>query len=130
MLPQVLEDLRNMLAMFGLAPGVDEDIVNVDHHEPMKELPEHLMHKVLEYGGGVGESIGHNEILVVTSRGHKGSLPFIPLTYPDEVISAAEVQLSEDGCTLEMFEGAGNEGKWIPEFDSDVIKSSVIYTGS
>ncbi len=48
MFPQALEDLRNMLAMFGLAPGVDEDIVNVDNHDPMKELQEHLMHKVLE----------------------------------------------------------------------------------
>jgi len=62
----------------------------------MEEFLEHLMDEVLEYGGGVDQAIRHNEVLVVSSRGHKGHLPLVPLTYPDEVISAAEVQLGED----------------------------------
>ncbi len=37
-----------MLAMFGQAPGVDEDVVYVNYDKPVKKLPENLMHKALE----------------------------------------------------------------------------------
>ncbi len=46
--PQTLEDLRNVLAMFGQAPGVYENVVYVNDDKPMEELPEHLMYKALE----------------------------------------------------------------------------------
>ncbi len=42
-----------MAAMFGQAPGVDEDVVNVIYDKPVKELSEHLMHKALEDRGSV-----------------------------------------------------------------------------
>ncbi len=47
-LPQTLEDLRNVLAMFGQAPGVYEDAVYVNDDELMEKLPEHLVHKAME----------------------------------------------------------------------------------
>ncbi len=43
-----------MLAMFGLTPGVDKDVIDVDENEVMEKLPEYLVHEVLEYGGGIG----------------------------------------------------------------------------
>ncbi len=49
--PQAFQDLRNMVAIFSHAPGVDENVINVD--ELMEMLPENLMHEILEYGGGV-----------------------------------------------------------------------------
>ncbi len=64
----------------------------------------------------------------MASRGHEGCFPFIPLTYPDEVVGAAEVQLGEDGGTTEMFQGCWDERKGITELHSDVIQCSVIYT--
>ncbi len=42
-----------MSAMFGQAPGVDEDVVYVNYDKPVKELQEHLMHKALEDRGSV-----------------------------------------------------------------------------
>ncbi len=50
---QALQDLRNVVAMFSHAPGVDEDIINVDKDGSMEILPENLMHEVLEYEGGI-----------------------------------------------------------------------------
>ncbi len=50
---QALQDLCNVVAMFGHAPGVDEDVININKDESMKILPENLMHEILEYGGGV-----------------------------------------------------------------------------
>ncbi len=50
---QAFQDLLNVVAMFGHALGVDENIINIDEDKLMEILPEHLMHEVLEYGGGV-----------------------------------------------------------------------------
>lgn len=55
------------------------------------------VHEVLEYGGGVDQTIRHDEILIVPCSSHKGSLPLVPLTYPDETVGTAEVQLVEHG---------------------------------
>ncbi len=51
---EFLEDLLDVEAMFGQVPGVDEDIVDVDDDESLKELPEHLIHIALEDRGRVG----------------------------------------------------------------------------
>ncbi len=32
---QVFQDPRNMVAMFGQAAGVDEDVINIDEDDPM-----------------------------------------------------------------------------------------------
>ncbi len=50
---QAFQDLCNVVAKFGHAPGVDENIINIDEDKLMEILPEHLMYEVLEYGGGV-----------------------------------------------------------------------------
>ncbi len=64
----------------------------------------------------------------MAGRGHEGCFPFIPLTYPDEVVGAAVVQLGEDGGTTEMFQGCWDERKGITELHSDVIQCPVINT--
>ncbi len=52
-LPQTLKDLRNVVAIFGQAPRVDEDIIDVYQDKAMEVLSAHLVHEVLKYGGGV-----------------------------------------------------------------------------
>ncbi len=64
----------------------------------------------------------------MAGRGHEGCFPFIPLTYTDEIVGAAEVQLGEDGGTTEMFQDGWDERKGITELHSDVIQCLVIYT--
>ncbi len=54
-----------MMVMFGQVPGVDQDIVYVDDDKLVEELPEHLVHKPLEDGRGVGKAIRHNPIFIV-----------------------------------------------------------------
>lgn len=34
--PKSVEDLHHVLTMFGLVPGIDEDIINIDNDEMMK----------------------------------------------------------------------------------------------
>ncbi len=113
-----LKNLRNMVVMFVQAPGVDQDVIN-----------EHFVHKILEDGGSVDKSIRHNIVLVVASRCHKFGLPLVPLTYPDQIICTAEVQLGEDGGTTEMFQGRWDERKWVAELDGDLVQRKVINSG-
>ncbi len=47
---QAFQDVRNMVAMFGHAPGVDENVINVDEEKSMEILPENHMYETLEYG--------------------------------------------------------------------------------
>ncbi len=64
-LSELLKDLLDVLAMVGQVPGVNEDVVNINYHTAMEELPEHLIHEFLEDGGGIGQGEGHNEVLVM-----------------------------------------------------------------
>ncbi len=58
----------------------------------------------------------------MASRGHEGSLPLVPLTYSDEVVRAAEVQLDEDSGTTEILQGCRDERKWIEEFHCNIVQ--------
>lgn len=62
----------------------------------------------------------------MASRDYEGSFPLIPLSYPDEVIGAAEIQLGEYSGTTEMFQVSWDEGKWVPELASDVVESPIV----
>ncbi len=83
--PLAFQDLRNVVAMFGHTPGIYEDVIDRDDYELVEKLPENLVHEILEYGGGIEQSIRYNALLIVLV-GVTSGLPLIPLTYPDEVI--------------------------------------------
>ncbi len=60
-------------------------------------------------------------------RSHEGGLPLLPLTYPEEVVCAAEVQFSEETGSAELLQCSRNEEKWIPKLDRNLIQSPIIY---
>lgn len=47
---EMLNDLSNMLAMFSQVPGEDKDVININNNEPLKHVPEYLIHESLEHG--------------------------------------------------------------------------------
>ncbi len=106
-LAEPLKDLLNVVAMVGQVPGVDEYIIDVDNHEVVEELPEHLVHKSLEDGWGFGKAIRHDEVLIVAGRGNEGLLPFSAFPDSNEVMHAPQVQLGEDACPTEFPRAAG-----------------------
>ncbi len=108
-----------MKAMFGQAPGVYQYIVYVDNYKTVEKFPEHLMHEALKHRRGVDKPVGHNPILIVASRGHKRGLPFISFSDTNEVVSAAEVQLGENGGTAELFQSCRDKGKRISVLDGN-----------
>lgn len=80
-----------MLTIFCLVLGVNQDAVNVHQDKALKVVLEHLVHKALEYGGGIDQAIQHNVVLVVPHWCYKSCLPLVPHLYPNEIISVAEV---------------------------------------
>lgn len=92
----VLEDLQNVLAIFGQGPGVHQDVIYEPQYK-VEVLSEHLVHKILEYGGGVDKPIRHNAILVMACRCHEGGLTLVLLMYPEDVVNALEVHRALDG---------------------------------
>lgn len=77
---QLLEDLLNMLAMFGRGLRVQD--VDVNQHKAVKVFPEHLIYAALDYKGAIDQPIWHNIIFLVAYRHHKCGPPLTPLTYP------------------------------------------------
>lgn len=55
---QLLEDHRNVLAMFAQVPGVYRDVIDVHQDKAVEVCPKNLIHEVLEYRGGVDQA--HN----------------------------------------------------------------------
>ena len=49
-----------MLAMGGEVGGVNEDVIEVDHDAHSQHVGEDAVDKMLEHGGGVGETERHN----------------------------------------------------------------------
>ncbi len=48
--PELFQDLRDVVAMFGQVPGVNQDVVDVNYDKSVEELPEHFVHEPLEDG--------------------------------------------------------------------------------
>ncbi len=51
--PEMLQDLLDVVVMFGQVLGVNQDVIDVKYDGAMKELPEHLVHEPLEDRWGV-----------------------------------------------------------------------------
>lgn len=97
-----LEDLQNVLAMFSQALGIDKDVVYLHNHKMFQEAPEHLIHEIPEYVGGVDQAIWHNKVIIMSRWGNEGDPPFVPLTHLDEVVGASEVQLGKNGGSAKL----------------------------
>jgi hypothetical protein len=108
--------------------AVDEDIVEEDQHELVEEGAEGLVHEVHEGGGGVGQTEGKYEELVVTVAGTEGSLRHVLVCDADLVVSGAKVDLAEDSGSLQAVEQFVNPGEGIAVLDGDVVESTIINT--
>ncbi len=81
----------------------------------MEELPEHLVHELLEDGWkghtasqGTHRAGGSNEC----------HLPLIAFPDSNEVVRAMQIQLREDAGPMEFLKCGRDKGKWIGELDS------------
>lgn len=73
-----LQDGLDVVDMFLLGPGKDEDVVQVDKNVAVQHVPKHVIHQGLEHSRGVRKTEGHHQVPVVTSSGIGGGFHSSP----------------------------------------------------
>ncbi len=106
--------------------GENEDVVKVDKHKPVQEIPQHVIHQGLKDSKGVGETKRQDPVFIVTQRGVECGLPFIPFADPHQMVGIPKVQLREHCDSLQRFEGRTDERQWILIFNSNVVQTSIV----
>lgn len=103
--------------------GIDQDVIDVYDQEVMEILPEHLIHKSLEYG----QAIRHDPVFIVACGCYEGGLALIAPLDLNEVVHAVQDQLCEDGGTPKHLQGRWDQWKWVPVVDCLFVEGSIIY---
>lgn len=68
----------------------NEDIVKVHEHKDIQHATEDVIDQSLEYGKGIGETKGHDKVLVEAVENTECCLPLITLTDLDKMIRIAK----------------------------------------
>lgn len=98
-LKQVLEYLVDMVELFLGVKGKDQDVNKADKGA-MVEVLKDIINQCLEDHWGVSEAKGH-DVFKIPEGCFKGSLPLVPLLNPDQLVGVPQVQLCEDGCSVQ-----------------------------
>ena len=90
-----LEDLANVLGVFFVILAVNQDVINVNDYTNVEEGSEDILNESLECGWGIGESKGHDLILIMAILGMESCLLNVILVDPDLVVSLLKINLGE-----------------------------------
>ena len=84
-------DLFDMQLVFCERLGENQNIIDVHKHKLMQHVPEDIVHKALEYCGGVGETKQHDEVFEVAQGCSKSRLQLVSLNDAHQMIRIAKV---------------------------------------
>lgn len=98
-LQKALEYLSDMCCVFLEGPRKNQTIIQVNKHKAVQHVSKYL-----------GQTEGHHQVLIVTGGCVECGLPLIPMPDPHEMVSIPQVELGENGRSLEQLEGFGHEG--------------------
>src|SRR4051812_27655427 len=126
MLSEEFKNLANMFGMVLVILAVDQDIINVYDDSDVEERSENILNQGLEGGWGIGESKGHDLVLIMTVPGAKSHFGDIILVDLDLVIARAEVNLGKYLGFIETINQIINQGNGKTILDSDLVQGSVV----
>ena len=106
----MLEYQANMLHGPLQALGEDEDLVQVNKHEPAQCVAEDVISQILEHCRCISETEMHNKIFKMASRCLECSLPLVFLADTHQVICIVQVQFRKDGSWVERAESTRARG--------------------
>lgn len=95
-LPELPKDFPNVFLVRLGVVGIDEDIVEIDDDIDINHVREDFIDESLPCGRSISETEGHDVPFVGTPSGAKGSLPFIALIDPDEMVGMFKVDFGVD----------------------------------
>jgi len=83
----------------------NQNVIKVNKHKYCRfRSSQDVIYEGLENCRGICESERHNQVLEVPRRCVEGCLPFNPLMNSDQMVCVAEIELGEDGSSLDGFE--------------------------
>ena len=89
-----------MLLVFHIISAVDQDIINVDNNAYIEEGFQDVLDQSLECCWSVGESKGHDFVLIVTISSAESGFLNVILMDLDLVISPTQIDFGEDRGSL------------------------------
>ncbi|GBG67112.1 hypothetical protein CBR_g81536 [Chara braunii] len=104
----------------------DEDIIKVDHDTDFEEVAKDVTHCRLECCGGIGESEGHHEELVVPEVKAKGGFVGVLLADADLVEVTEKIDLGEILGSTEAIKKLGYVREWVLVLDCDPVQGTVV----
>jgi hypothetical protein len=90
-----VQNLLNMLQVFHPSLVVDEDVIQIQHHKRIGEIPQYIIHHPHESSWGIFQTKGHDQPLEKTFFGFEGSFPYICLLYWAPMVSRLQINITE-----------------------------------
>ncbi|MBW0590454.1 hypothetical protein O181_130169 [Austropuccinia psidii MF-1] len=112
--PQSLEERGHMFYMFRLRAGKDHNIISINYNKD-------IIQKILERSRSIGKAKWHNQILITTIFGSKGSYMLIPFFDSQEIICTMQSYLGKDSGTVDYGKNLVHRRNRIPVLPGDSI---------
>src|SRR3981189_3863617 len=100
---------------------VDQEVVQVDDQEFVKEVSEGIVHVMLEGPWRTAQPKRHYSIFVQTVATSKGCLPFFFSGHTQPVIPVAYIEFSKVLCTTNTIQHLANTGQRLTILGSDFV---------
>ena len=128
MLLESFEYFSDMDAVVFFIFGEDEYVVKVYHDVDIKDVAEYVVHEVLEYSWGIGESKGHDLIFEEAITSPECCFPFIAFSNTDIGIADPEIDFGEMLGSPEAVDKVVDMWNGVRVLDSDFIEGTVVDT--
>ena len=80
----------------------DQNVVEIDNHEMIKEFMENIIHKMLEDCRRIGKTERYDIVFKVSIPCLECNLPFVACLDTDQIISSSKVDFSVDLFLTEL----------------------------
>ena len=105
-----LEDMAGLLSMGFWVEGGNEEVVHVDNKLSLNDhVSEGVVHKLLEYGGGVAETEEHDSGFEKSLVDDEGSLPLVAVLDLNIVVLPVNIELGKVVNIFQLVHKVGDE---------------------
>jgi len=87
--------------MFLVISAINQNVIDVNNHTDVEERFQDILNQGLECGRGIGESKGHDLILIVAISGTECCFLDVIFVDPNLVVSPSKINFGKHGSTLE-----------------------------
>jgi hypothetical protein len=127
---KLFENSGDMYLMCSHGIAVDQDVVEISCSKVVEERPEYGVDQVLERGGIVGESKGHNKGFKKTITGAKDRVLFLTFSQTDQVVGVSNVKGSVVTGFGQAVQGFSYQREGVSILDCAIVEASIIDTES